>query len=375
MTATHTLRRAASSDEQLVLQLFVADKAQEFAPLGLPAQQLETLIEMQFRARQHHYAQTYPAAVNTILCLEDGTPVGRHLVERQLHGYRSIDLAILPEHRNGGLGTWALRQIQQVAALERVTFRLSVFRSNAQAIRLYERLGFLKLSTDDVSYEMEWQSAVPPTNSAISTKPASNLVVATKTKRSGETPVHPSASAAATSQALKNQPLLDRILPFLREIGLSVEIAPVPRSSFLPGIQPIANGLRIDTDALLYPGDLLHEAGHLAVMLPAQRMAEFPSSADAAEEMGALAWSYAAAVHLGMAPEVVFHPNGYRGQANDLIAGFATQNPIGLPFLWWIGLTTQPLNGQPSIYPRMTCWLREEAVLHLEPQLELVGSA
>jgi GNAT superfamily N-acetyltransferase len=364
-TAIYTLRQATSSDESLLRTLFAADKAQEFAPLGLPLQQLVPLIEMQFRARQLHYTQCYLAAVDTILCLEDGTPVGRHLVERHSEGYRGIDLAILPEYRSRGIGTWALRQIQQVAALEGVTFRLSVFRHNVQALRLYERLGFLKVSTDDVSYEMEWQ-----TQQNRVAHPLPHLVKGGVSFAAANEPVAPSAD-----MQIGQGDLVAQMTFFLREIGLTVELAPVPRSSFLPGIQPISNGLRIDIAALLYPGDLLHEAGHLAMMLPQQRMAEFPSSEGAAEEMGALAWSYAAAVHLGIAPEVVFHSNGYRGQANDLIQGFANPNPIGLPFLWWIGLTTQPLDGKPSIYPCMTRWLREDAAPHLEPQLELVGSA
>jgi GNAT superfamily N-acetyltransferase len=345
MTATYNLRLATPSDEPLLREIFAADKAHEFAPLGLPAQQLEALIEMQFRARQHHYAQAFPTAVDHILCSEDGTAVGRHLVERQPNGYRGIDLAILPEHRNAGLGSWALRQIQQLAALEGVTFRLSVFRSNAHALRLYERLGFLKFSTDDISYEMEWHPAMQHAKGIV-TNQGLHL------RHSGET------SRTATTDA---QHLLDRILPFLREL--------------LPGIQPIANGLRVDTAALLYPGDLLHEAGHLAVMTPGRRAAEFPTSTDAAEEMATLAWSYAAAVHLGLPPEVVFHEHGYRGQAQALLQSFQSEQPIGLPYLWWIGLTTQSFPGQPSIFPRMTRWLREEAVHDLEPQLELVGSA
>jgi hypothetical protein len=31
------------------------------------------------------------------------------------------------------------------------------------------------------------------------------------------------------------------------------------------------------------------------------------------EEMAAIAWSYAACVHLGLEPTVVFHSDGYKG--------------------------------------------------------------
>ena len=332
-----TWRRGAAADEALLFALFAASKSPEFTPLGLSAQQLHPLLEMQFRARQQAYAQTYPAAVDMILCLENGVSVGRHLVERQTNCYRCIDLAILPEYQNRGIGTWAIRQIQQVSALESVPFRLSVTRTNP-ALRLYERLGFVRVSGDELSYEMEWRPPHP-------VKSAAQL--------------ESQHGAALSGQAdADRQDILDRIFTFLREIGLEIRLGATPSTTLLPGIQLVSEGLRIDLEALLYPGDLLHEAGHLAVMTPQRRSAEFPSSSDPAEEMGAIAWSYAAAVHIGIAPEIVFHDHGYRGQARALMQGFTAGNCVGLPFLWWIGLTTQPLSGQPSIYPRMLRWLR-----------------
>lgn len=54
----------------------------------------------------------------------------------------------------------------------------------------------------------------------------------------------------------------------------------------------------------------------------APRAAEFPQVGDPGEGMAVLAWSYAATVHLNLPPQVVFHANGYRGQANSLIEEF-----------------------------------------------------
>jgi len=332
-----TWRRGAADDEPLLFALFADTKAAEFAPLGLSAQQLQPLLEMQFRARQQSYALAYPAAVDMILCREDGTAVGRHLVERQTDCYRCIDLAILPDYRNRGIGAWAIRQIQQVAALEAVPFRLCVAKTGS-ALRLYERLGFVRASGDALSYEMEWR--------------------APRTQTSGLELDPPKAVSSQAGAEGDRQDALHRILAFLREVGLKIHFGAVPATSFLPGIQLVSGGLRVDPDALLYVGDLLHEAGHLAVMTPERRVEEFPQSGDAAEEMGALAWSYAAALHIGLPPEVVFHANGYRGQSRALLEGFAQGNCIGLPFLWWIGLTTRALPGNPSIYPRMLRWLR-----------------
>ncbi len=331
------MRPARAEDEGLLFELFAADKRAEFAAAQVPAAQAEMLVEMQYRARRQSYSQNYPEAMDTILCLEDGAPVGRNLVDRQTDCYYCVDLAVLPAHRNRGVGTWALRQIQQQAALESAVFRLRVLKNNS-ALRLYARLGFTSVWDDEMYCEMEW-------------RPPSSVASAARIE---------ARSALLNGAEIDREDVLGRIFAFLDEIGLSICFEPVP-SGFLPGVQMVSGGLRVDLDALLYPGDLLHEAGHLAVMTPERRAEEFPQSSEPAEEMGAIAWSYAAALHVGLPPEIVFHEYGYRGQARALAHDFATGNCIGLPYLWWIGLTTQPFPGRPSIYPGMLRWLREAA--------------
>ncbi len=183
-------------------------------------------------------------------------------------------------------------------------------------------------------------------------------------------PAHGSGAAAAPRMpehipageaTLPRVEVVDSIVAFLRGLGLRIDFGPVPTGTFLPGIQMVANGLRVDPAALCYPGDLLHEGGHLALMTPERRTADFPAATDAAEEMATLAWSYAAALHLGVPPEIVFHQDGYKGSAESLITELRDNSmPLGVPFLAWLGLTTMPFPGSPSIFPRMLRWLREE---------------
>ncbi len=343
MSGQLTWRAATPADEDLLQRLFAEVKTAEFAPLQLAPQQLEPLIAMQYRARQTGYAQQFPGALDMILCMADGTPVGRHLIERRIDRYYGIDLAVLTAFRCQGIGRWALEQIQQLAALESVPFRLRVIRTN-RARKLYERLGFIAAAADEVSFEMEWR---PP--SVVQ----AGLDAATPVK-------HPPTQIVCDTVTLPRIEVIERITAFLHGIGLKVEFSPVPSTSLLPGLQMIRNGLRVDTETLLYPGDMLHEAGHLALMTEDRRYTDFPVANDPAEEIGALAWSYAAAVHLGLPSEVVFHEHGYKGQSRALIAEFAKpRDQIGLPMLWWTGLTTQQFPNKPSIYPRMLRWLRE----------------
>ena len=153
------------------------------------------------------------------------------------------------------------------------------------------------------------------------------------------------------------------IVDWLLQIGLAVHFAPLGNGTFLPGVALEDGGLAVDLERLLYPGDLLHEAGHLAVMTPSVRLtAGSIAITDMGDEIAAQAWSYAAAVHLGVPPEVVFHAAGYRGSAGNLIEVYGG-GKAGVPALQWMGLTFEANRAaEESVpaYPHMIRWLREE---------------
>ena len=152
-----------------------------------------------------------------------------------------------------------------------------------------------------------------------------------------------------------------RIVAFLREIGLSVQARRLPGPTFLPGIRVEHGGLVFDPDRLRYPGDLLHEAGHLAVVPAIDReVMDGEIVANAAHEMAAIAWSWAAAVHLRLDPRVVFHPHGYKGGAEALIENFTHGRYVGVPMLEWRGMTDYQRAGaeqSATRYPVMKQWL------------------
>ena len=146
----------------------------------------------------------------------------------------------------------------------------------------------------------------------------------------------------------------DRIVAFLDSIGVACRCATIADATFLPGILVEHGGLTYDPGKLRYPGDLLHEAGHVAVVSPERRLRAQPCVGKyAAEEMMAIAWSYAAAVHLGLDPSIVFHEDGYRGGSASLLEAFTAPTPVGVPMLKWLGMTTY--------YPVMTRWLNDGA--------------
>jgi hypothetical protein len=155
---------------------------------------------------------------------------------------------------------------------------------------------------------------------------------------------------------------LPAIVAFLEAIGLRIEWGDVPPDSFLPGVLVIGGGLRIDAGRLSHPGDLLHEAGHLAGLSGEERGRALPAiDTDGGAEMMAIAWSHAAALHIGVPLEVLFHAEGYKGGAESLIENFAAGRFIGVPMLQYFGLAFEPRlaaeRGLPA-YPHMHRWLR-----------------
>ena len=151
---------------------------------------------------------------------------------------------------------------------------------------------------------------------------------------------------------------LDRILHFLDTINITVEERELNDDTFLPGLTLEKNAVVIDRARLKYPGDVLHEAGHLAVAPPSIRPLlgakdlDWPTDG---EELGAILWSYAALLHIGLAPEVVFHPDGYKGDSEWMMEKFEEKDFIGLPYLQWIGLCEKP-----EEFPKLTRWIRVE---------------
>lgn len=150
---------------------------------------------------------------------------------------------------------------------------------------------------------------------------------------------------------------------FLRGIGLPVEHRTLDDDAFLPGLSLDAGRIVIDEAKLLHPGDILHEAGHLAVTSAAERTAcDGKLTVGGGEEMASIAWSYAAALHIGMDPAVVFHPHGYRSGSDSLLENFRAGRFLAVPYLQWMGLTFD--NAQAAArgcdpYPKMIRWLRE----------------
>lgn len=153
----------------------------------------------------------------------------------------------------------------------------------------------------------------------------------------------------------------EKCIAFVNAIGIQTIFRSLGDDSFLPGFL-IENGtIIIDRDTLKYPGDILHEAGHVAVVSTKDRArltenAIIKRKDREAEEIMAIAWSYAACLHLDIDPDYVFHEEGYRGGSSDIMESCRMNDYIGILMLQSVGMMTKA--GDKEDFPPMKKWLR-----------------
>ena len=154
------LRPATPGDESFLRNLFASTRAKELAAMIWDEAQKQTFVAMQFNAQSWQYETSYPHAEHSIILLNEA-PIGRLLLDRGEGEFTLVDIALLAEYRNAGIGTGLIQRLLEEAADAGKPVRLHVFNSSP-AMRLYARLGFSRVGADAVYVEMIW---LPPVKS------------------------------------------------------------------------------------------------------------------------------------------------------------------------------------------------------------------
>ncbi len=136
-TLAFLLRTAQPTDVEFE-QLLYASTREDLRPLG--PEVFDGLIGMQFRAQSMSIRLDHPRAERNIVMVDDA-PVGRLVTDTSADQVELIDIALLSEYRNHGIGTGVLRGV--LAEADRIgrAVRLHV-EKQSRAVHLYERLGF-----------------------------------------------------------------------------------------------------------------------------------------------------------------------------------------------------------------------------------------
>ena len=152
--ASVTLRPETAEDIPFLRDLFLSTKDENEGWRDLDPSQRTSLLESQFEFQYKQYHSAYPGAWHTIITV-DGKPAGRLYVWKTHEQLRIIDISLLPEYRQHGIGSKLIGQIKMEAAQSKLPLRLMVHNTSS-ARDLYKRLGLPEVSRDDVYALMEW---------------------------------------------------------------------------------------------------------------------------------------------------------------------------------------------------------------------------
>jgi GNAT superfamily N-acetyltransferase len=153
------LRPAVPADEPFLYRVFASDRALQLRLVGWDDDQKAALLRMQFIAQNASYRQAFPGSAYEVI-LNGGQLAGRLFLHRGTNLIRVVDIGLLPEHRNQGIGGALLKAVQDEAADGNKPVRLRVESLN-RAVRLYERLDFASIGTDGAHIEMEFVPGIP----------------------------------------------------------------------------------------------------------------------------------------------------------------------------------------------------------------------
>lgn len=148
-----SLRESMPSDYEFLVILYATTRSDELDRAGFPHDQRAAFCRMQFEAQQHHYRMYFARASDQIV-LKDGCDIGRILITRAPDEIFLVDIAIMPEYRNLGIGSRLVASL--VAESKSIDCPLRLYaEKNSRAQALYLRFGFKVIGDEGVHDLME----------------------------------------------------------------------------------------------------------------------------------------------------------------------------------------------------------------------------
>ena len=141
-------------DKEFLFRVYSSSREEEMSLWGWFDDQKQQFLYMQHEAQQRFYRQQYPKLRYQII-LVDGEKAGRVAIVEMEKEFVLVDIILLPEYQNRGIGTWFLQKLQGEALDKNMSVRLSVL-NDSRARALYERFGFRAIEDSDVYTIMKW---------------------------------------------------------------------------------------------------------------------------------------------------------------------------------------------------------------------------
>jgi ribosomal protein S18 acetylase RimI-like enzyme len=148
-----TLRPLQPGDEAFLYKLYCSVREDELAAVDWDAAAKEAFLQMQFGAQQAHY-QTQRAYADYKLIYHADQPVGQWFIDREEENIHLLDISLLAQYRNCGIGTALIGQLVAEADADAKTATLYVH-TDSPALRLYQRFGFEIVQPAGLYYFMQ----------------------------------------------------------------------------------------------------------------------------------------------------------------------------------------------------------------------------
>lgn len=156
--ASITLRPIREEDMALLYRVYYSTREEELRMIvDWTDEMKEAFVRQQFNAQHAWYQEHYIGATFDVV-LVDGVPAGRLYVHRREREIRLVDITLLPEFRNSGLGSRLLRELLAESEATGKPLTIHVEKYNP-AMRLYQRLGFRSIEDRGPYDLLEWRPA------------------------------------------------------------------------------------------------------------------------------------------------------------------------------------------------------------------------
>ena len=152
------LRPVTSADDDFLLSVYASTRAEELAQAPWDEEGKLAFIRWQFELQRREYDARFPGARYNVILVDD-RPAGRLWVGEDKDQIRLLDIALLEEFQNQGIGSSLLTGVMEYAVEVNKPLRHMVFMLNINAFRFYERLGFVTIEDLGGYKHMEWRPA------------------------------------------------------------------------------------------------------------------------------------------------------------------------------------------------------------------------
>jgi len=147
------LRPITDSDLDFLHKVYASTRAEEMAAQDWSQEKKDQFIQQQFNAQHKYYQENYLGSSFDIIQM-NGIDVGRLYVGRWAQEIRVIDITVLPEFKNRGIGGSLMRALLEEAKAKKIPVRLHVEHYNPM-LPWYQKLGFRVIGDTGVYFFLE----------------------------------------------------------------------------------------------------------------------------------------------------------------------------------------------------------------------------